>query len=98
MWVWMRPHIRFCTIGKCDLLYCFLSIEYLPAAGKSHSISFLLLKHEAFHMRFHLFFFSILAPFSFSLFFRSLSLSLEDPSFVGRDFTHWIFLGESLGK
>jgi hypothetical protein len=26
MWVWMRPHIGFCTIGKCDLHSCFLSI------------------------------------------------------------------------
>jgi hypothetical protein len=23
MWVWMTPHIEFCTIGKCDLLYFF---------------------------------------------------------------------------
>jgi hypothetical protein len=23
VWVWMRPHIGFCTIGKCDLLYFF---------------------------------------------------------------------------
>jgi hypothetical protein len=23
VWVWMRPHIKFCTIGKCDLLYFF---------------------------------------------------------------------------
>jgi hypothetical protein len=53
-------------------------------------------------MRFHLFCFSILALFSFffSSFF-SLSFFLffiEDPSFAGRDSTHWNFLGESLGK
>jgi hypothetical protein len=36
MWVWMRPHIRFCTIGKCDLLSCFLSIESLLASCKFH--------------------------------------------------------------
>jgi hypothetical protein len=23
VWVWMRPHIRFCTIGNCDLLSFF---------------------------------------------------------------------------
>jgi hypothetical protein len=38
MWVWMRPHIGFCTIGKCDLLSCFLLIEYLPAAYKFHHL------------------------------------------------------------
>jgi hypothetical protein len=49
MWVWMRPHIGFCTIGKCDLLSFFLSIESLPAACKFHHLffSFLLLKHGA---------------------------------------------------
>jgi hypothetical protein len=26
VWVWMRPHIRFCTIGKCDLLFFLFSI------------------------------------------------------------------------
>jgi hypothetical protein len=35
VWVWMRPHIRFCTIGKCDLLSFFLLIESLPVACKS---------------------------------------------------------------
>jgi hypothetical protein len=34
--VWMRPHIRFCTIGKCDPLSAFLLIESLPAACKFH--------------------------------------------------------------
>jgi hypothetical protein len=23
MWVWMRPHIGFCAIGKCDILSFF---------------------------------------------------------------------------
>jgi hypothetical protein len=23
VWVWMRPHIRFCTIGNCDLSFLF---------------------------------------------------------------------------
>jgi hypothetical protein len=36
VWVWMRPHIGFCTIGKCDLLSFFLFIESLPAACKFH--------------------------------------------------------------
>jgi hypothetical protein len=36
VWVWMRPHIRFCTVGKCDLLSYFISIESLPAACNSH--------------------------------------------------------------
>jgi hypothetical protein len=26
VWVWMRAHIRFYTIGKCDLLSFFLLI------------------------------------------------------------------------
>jgi hypothetical protein len=32
VWVWMRPHIRFCTIGNFDLLSFFLLIESLPVA------------------------------------------------------------------
>jgi hypothetical protein len=38
--VWMRPHNRFCTIGKCDLLSFFLWIESLPAACKFHPLFF----------------------------------------------------------
>jgi hypothetical protein len=34
VWVWMRSHIGFYTIGKCDLLSFFLSIESVPAACK----------------------------------------------------------------
>jgi hypothetical protein len=40
VWVWMRPRIRFCTIGKCDLLSFFLSIESLPRACKFHPLFF----------------------------------------------------------
>jgi hypothetical protein len=83
VWVWMRSHIGFCTIGKCDL-YFFLLIESLPAACKSHH---LFLKHGAFQMRF-LLCFSILAPLSF----------LGSFFLLGRDFTNWNFLGESIGK
>jgi hypothetical protein len=38
VWVRMRPHIRFCTIGNCDLLSFFLFIESLPAAYKFHPL------------------------------------------------------------
>jgi hypothetical protein len=38
VWVWVRPHIEFCTIGKCDLLSFFLLIESLPAACKFHPL------------------------------------------------------------
>jgi hypothetical protein len=89
VWVWMRTHIGFCTIGKYDLLSFFLLIESLPAACKSHHL-FFSLKHGAFQMRFHIFYFSILAPLSL-LFLRILLL-------LGRDSTHWNFLGESLSK
>jgi hypothetical protein len=36
VWVWMRPHIRFCTIGICDLHSFFLVIESLLVACKFH--------------------------------------------------------------
>jgi hypothetical protein len=88
VWVWMRPHIRFCTISNCDIISFFLLIESLLAACKFHPL-FFFSKHGAFQLRFHLLFFSILAPLS--LFSRILLL-------LGRDFTHWNFLGESLGK
>jgi hypothetical protein len=76
VWVWMRPHIRFCTIEKCDLLSFFLLIESRLVACKSHPL-FFSLKHGAFQMRFHHFCFSILAP----LYFFS-----KDPSFAGDRF------------
>jgi hypothetical protein len=28
MWVWMKPQIKFCTIGKYDLLSYIISIEH----------------------------------------------------------------------
>jgi hypothetical protein len=40
VWVWMRSHIRFCTIGNCDLLSFFLLIESLSAACKFHPLFF----------------------------------------------------------
>jgi hypothetical protein len=36
VWVRMRAHIGFCTIGNCDLLSLFLLIESLPATCKFH--------------------------------------------------------------
>jgi hypothetical protein len=38
MWVWMKPQIRFYTIGKCDMLSYFISIESILAACKSHPL------------------------------------------------------------
>jgi hypothetical protein len=71
MWVWMRPHIGFCTIGKCDLLSFFLSFNRISPSSLQISSSFssILLKHGAFHMRFHFFCFLILAPFFLFFFF-----------------------------
>jgi hypothetical protein len=42
IWVWMRPQIGFCTIGKFDL---FLLRRSLPLVLNSSSSFF----HEAFH-------------------------------------------------
>jgi hypothetical protein len=61
VWVCMRPHIRFCTTENCDLFLFFHLIESLPAACKFHT---LFSKHGVFQLRFHLFFFSILAHLS----------------------------------
>jgi hypothetical protein len=99
VWLWMKPHIGFCTIGKCDLLSFVLSVESLPAACKFHLLFFLLLKHGASSYEvsplllfnpcsFFLFLFSL---FFLSLFFSRILL-------LGTDSTHWNFLGESLGK
>jgi hypothetical protein len=38
MWVWMKPQIRFCTLGMCDLLSYLISVESVPAAYKSHHL------------------------------------------------------------
>jgi hypothetical protein len=59
VWVWMRPHIRFCTIGKCDLLSFFLfdrispsSLQILPFflkhGASSYEVSPLLLFNPCF--------------------------------------------------
>jgi hypothetical protein len=73
VWVWMRPHIGFCTIGKCGLPFFLLSIESLPAACKFHPFfSFLLLKHGASSYEVSPLFslpFSPFLSFSFFLFF-----------------------------
>jgi hypothetical protein len=66
VWVWMRPHIRFCTIGNRDLLSFFLLIESLPATCKFHPLFFL--KTWSFSAVVLPFFFSILTPISLSLF------------------------------
>jgi hypothetical protein len=42
VWVWMRPHIGFCMVGKCDLLSFFLLIESLPATYKFHPFFYFL--------------------------------------------------------
>jgi hypothetical protein len=44
IWVWMRPHISFCTIEKCDLYFHFL-LRSLPLVLNFSSSSF----HGAFH-------------------------------------------------
>jgi hypothetical protein len=38
VWVWMRPHIGFYTIGNCDILSLFLLIESLPTACKFYPL------------------------------------------------------------
>jgi hypothetical protein len=65
VWVWMRPHIRFYTIGKCDLLSFFLLIESLSSSMQILSSFFNMV---LLHMMFHLFCFSILALFLGSFF------------------------------
>jgi hypothetical protein len=38
VWVWMMPHLRFCTIGNCDHLSFFLLIKSLPAPCKFYPL------------------------------------------------------------
>jgi hypothetical protein len=76
VWVWMRPHIRFCTIGNRDLLSFFLLIESLPATCKFHPLFFS--KRGAFQLWFYL--------FSFQSLLLSLCLFFEDPSFARERF------------
>jgi hypothetical protein len=33
VWVWMMPHIEFCTIGKCDFLSFFLSFDRISPSS-----------------------------------------------------------------
>jgi hypothetical protein len=70
VWVWMRPHIRFCTIGKCDLLSFFHLIESLLAAYKFHRLFFLLNHRASSYEVSPIFLFNPCFPFfSFSSFF-----------------------------
>jgi hypothetical protein len=87
VWVWMRPHIRFCTIGKCDLLSFFLFIESLLVACKYHSLFFFF---ETWSFSNEVSPLLLFNPCS-SFFSRILLL-------LGRHSTRWNFLGESLGK
>jgi hypothetical protein len=72
-WVWMRPHIRFCTTGNCDLLSFFLLIESLPAAYKFHPFFF---KTWSFSTK-------VLPPFLFN---PCSSFFFKDPSFAKERF------------
>jgi hypothetical protein len=62
VWVWMRQHIGFCTIGRMWSPFFLFSIESLQTACRSHPLS-LFWRFGAFQMRFYLFCFSILPPF-----------------------------------
>jgi hypothetical protein len=87
VWVWLRSHIGFCTIGNCDILSFLLSIESLPAACKFHPPFFLKHGTSSYEVSPLLLF----NPCSLSFFLRILLL-------LGRDSTDWNFLRESLGK
>jgi hypothetical protein len=67
VWAWMRPHIRFCAIGKCDPLSIFLLIESLLAACKFYPHCFVT-RSSSYEV----------SPL---LLFNPCSLSFEDPSF-----------------
>jgi hypothetical protein len=85
VWVWMRPHIEFCAIGKCDPLSVFLLIESLPTDCKFYPLVFITWS-SSYEV-------SPLLLFNpCSLFFQGSFFLLE------RDSTHWNFQGESLGK
>jgi hypothetical protein len=84
VWAWMRPHIRFCAIGKCDPLSIFLLIESLLAACKFYPHCFVT-RSSSYEVS-HLLLFNPCSFFRGSFFL------------LGRDSTHWNFLGESLGK
>jgi hypothetical protein len=76
VWVWIMPHIRFCTIGNCDLLSFFLLIESFLAACKFHPLLLFFSQNmELFHQGFTSFFlFNPCSPF------------FEDPSFARERF------------
>jgi hypothetical protein len=77
VWVWMRSHIGFCTIGNYDLLSFFLLIESLLVAYKFYPLFF---KRWSFSTE-------VSPPFLFNpCSSLSLSLSFEDPSFAGERF------------
>jgi hypothetical protein len=59
VWVWMRPHIGFCTIRNYDLLSFFLLIESVPAACKFYPLLFFSQNLELST--------AVLPPFSFSI-------------------------------
>jgi hypothetical protein len=85
VWVRMRPHVGFCTIGKCDLLSFFLLIESLSVASKFHPLFFFVTWSSSYEV----------SPL---LLFNPCSLFLRIHLFARKRFTHWDFLGESLGK
>jgi hypothetical protein len=88
VWVWMRQHIGFCTIGRMWSPFFLFSIESLQIACRSHPLSLFL---EIWSFSNEVLPLLLFDPSSFSLFFRIRLL-------LGRDSTHWNFLGESLGK
>jgi hypothetical protein len=85
VWVWMRLHIRFCTIGNCDLL-SFFSVDRVSQQRVNFIVSFFsFLKTWSFSTNVSPFF--LFNPCSLS-FFRILLL-------LRRDSTHWNFLGDA---
>jgi hypothetical protein len=78
MWIWMRPHIRFCTIEKCDLDFHFLLRRYLPLFLNFSSSFFLF--HEAFYA---LVLVDEISPLLLLILAPFLSFFFKDPSFVG---------------
>jgi hypothetical protein len=74
----MRPHIRFCTIEKCDLDFHFLLRRYLPLFLNFSSSFFLF--HEAFYA---LVLVDEISPLLLLILAPFLSFFFKDPSFVG---------------
>jgi hypothetical protein len=66
MWVWMRPHIRFCTMRKCDIHFHF----FLKVSPASLAIFILFFFMELFMpLSWRMIFFFAFDPCSFSSFF-----------------------------